>query len=81
MAGLKLGDKVRIRDRSDWPSPPGFRLANAEGTIVKWIEYEKPMEDFKDDYVYVHIEKAGGEGQVYIGNCMFFRVEDVEKIF
>jgi hypothetical protein len=79
MATIKVGDKVRIKDRAHWPSPPGYRFANAEGTVVKWVEYDETMEDFKD-FVYVHIEKAQGEGNVYIGNNMFFFAENVEKI-
>jgi hypothetical protein len=79
MAEIKTGDKVRIKSRKDWPSPPGFRLANAEGTVVKWVEYDEVMEAFQD-FVYVHLEKAEGEGRVYIGNNMAFRVEDLEKI-
>lgn len=79
MAELKLGDRVRVKNQTDWPSPPGFRLANAEGTVVKWVEYDETMEEFQD-YVYVHLENAEGEGKVYIGNNMFFRAEDLEKI-
>jgi len=79
MAKIKVGDKVRIKKRTDWPSPPGYRLANAEGTAVKWVESEDVMEDFQD-YVYIQLEKAEGEGKVYIGNKMFFRAEDLERI-
>ena len=79
MAKIKVGDRVRIKDRAQWPSPPGYRFAKAEGTVVKWVEYDETMEDFKD-FVYVHIEKAQGEGKVYIGNNMFFLAENVEKI-
>ena len=79
MAKIKVGDRVKIKDRTQWPSPPGYRFAKAEGTVVKWVEYDETMEDFHD-FVYVHIEKAQGEGKVYIGNNMFFLAENVEKI-
>jgi hypothetical protein len=79
MAKIKVGDRVRIKGRKDWPSPPGFRFASAEGTVGKWVEYDDVMEGF-EDFVYVHLEKAEGEGEVYIGNNMLFRVEDLEKI-
>jgi hypothetical protein len=79
MAKVKVGDKVRIKGRTEWPLPPGYRFANAEGTVVKWVEYDEAMEEF-NDFVYVHIEKAQGEGQVYVGNNMLFRAENVDKI-
>jgi hypothetical protein len=79
MAEIRVGDKVRIKDQKDWPSPPGFRLANAEGTVVKWVEYDEVMQGF-EDCIYVHIEKAEGEGEVYVGNNMAFLAADLEKI-
>jgi hypothetical protein len=79
MAKVTVGDKVRIKDRTNWPSPPGYRLANAEGTVVKWVDWDEVIEQFQD-YVHVKLEKAEGEGKVYIGNNMFFRVENLEKI-
>ena len=79
MTEFKLGDRVRVKSQKDWPSPPGFRFANAEGTVVNWVEYEEVMAGFQDN-IYVHIEKAQGEGKVYIGNDMNFRAEDLEKI-
>jgi hypothetical protein len=79
MAEIKVGDRVRIKDRADWPSPPGYRFAYAEGTVIKWIEYDEIMEDYKD-YAYVRLEKAAGNAEVYIGNEMLFLVENLEKI-
>ena len=72
MADIKIGDKVRIKDRTDWPSPPGYKLANSEGTVVKWFDYVEPMEEFQD-YVHVKLEKT--EVTEYIGNVWPFRVE------
>ena len=76
---VKAGDKVRIKDRKDWPSPPGYLFANAEGTVVNWIDWEEPMEEFQD-YAYVSIEKAGTGAEEFIGKCEFFRVTSLEKI-
>jgi len=39
MADIKVGDRIRIKDRPDWPSPPGYRLANMEGKVYQvWEE-------------------------------------------
>ena len=72
MANIKVGDRVRIKDRADWPTPPGYRLAKAEGMVVKWLEYEEVMEEFPE-FILIELEKADGKGKVYIGNKMFFR--------
>lgn len=79
MAKIKVGDKVRIKPRKDWPSPPGYRFAGAEGTVVKWVEWDEPMADFPE-FVYVRLEKAKGEGKDYLGNEMFFLAQNLEKI-
>ena len=76
---IKVGDRVRIKGRTDWPSSPGYRLAGAEGTVVKWVDYDEVMEEFQN-YIYVKLDKAKGEGKVYIGNTFFFREENLEKI-
>ena len=79
MDNIKMGDRVRVKDRADWPSPPGYRLAKAEGTVVKYVEDEEVLGEFKQ-YVHVKLERADGEGNVYIGNSMCFRLENLEKI-
>lgn len=79
MTEIKTGDKVRIKDQKDWPSPPGFILANAEGTVVKWVEDDEVMEGF-EDFAYIRLEKAEGEGKIYIGHDVFLLVQDLEKI-
>ena len=79
MAEINIGDRVRVKGRYDWPSPPGFVLTNAEGTVVKWVNYDETMEEFQD-FFHVKLEKAYGEGKVYIGNTFVFRVENLEKI-
>ena len=77
MAEIKAGDRVRVKDRKDWPSPPGYRLANSEGTVVKWVEYKEVMEDFKN-YVHVKVEKSGAEE--YVGVTAVFLATNLEKI-
>ena len=77
MAGIKVGDKVRVKDRKDWPSPPGYRFANAEGTVIKWVEWDETMEEFQD-YALVRLAKAAAEE--FIGKAEVFRVEELEKL-
>ena len=77
MAHLKVGDRVRVKDRTDWPSVPGYRMANSEGTVVKWIEWQELMTEFQD---YVHIQLEKTEVKEYIGSIVIFRVENLEKI-
>lgn len=78
MTKLGIGDRVRIKAQPDWPVPPGYRFEGAEGTIVKWVEYEQAMTDFTDSVVCVRIDKA--ESKVYVESSLIFRVEDVEKL-
>jgi hypothetical protein len=40
MSDINIGDIVRIKDRTDWPSPPGYQLANSEGEIISVKEEE-----------------------------------------
>ena len=77
MAEIQAGDKVRVKDRKDWPSPPGYRLAKSEGTVVKWVAYDEVIEEFRN-YAHVEIEKS--DAKEYIGNIVVFRVENLEKI-
>ena len=76
-AKINVGDRVRIKNRADWPSVPGYRLANSEGTVVKWIEWQELTAEFQD-YVHVKLEKT--EVKEYIGNIMTFRTEAIEKL-
>ena len=34
MSTIKAGDTVRIKERPDWPSPPGYKLANSQGEVA-----------------------------------------------
>jgi len=79
MAKLKVGDKVRIKTKPDWVTPPGFRFSNAEGTVIRWSLDDALMENYKD-FAYIRLEKAEGDGKVYTGDCLMFKVEDLEKV-
>jgi hypothetical protein len=76
MNEIKIGDKVRVKDRPDWPSSPGYRLANAEGVVTKsWQEMDH--EAFRE-YVEVRLNKA--QAGVNIKPSYNFRREDLELI-
>ena len=79
MRNIEVGDRVRIKHREAWPLPPGYRFDHAEGVVVKWVEFDEAMVDFKD-FIYVHLEKVEGEGRVYVGSPLLFRVENLEKV-
>lgn len=79
MATIKIGDRVRIKDREDWPNPPGYVFAGAEGTVVVWSEYEGVMDDFQD-YAHIKIDKANDAGKVYIDSTFPFQVDKLEKL-
>jgi hypothetical protein len=71
MADIKAGDRVRIKERSDWPLPTGYRLAKAEGRVFEVVE--EP-----EGYVTVLLDKnlAGIDTSIPLA----FRIEAVEKI-
>lgn len=77
---LEYGSKVKIKEKKLWPSPPGFRFANAEGIVVKWVKFEEVMRDFGEDYICVKITKAKDEATPYVGMKLIFKTEDVELI-
>ena len=77
MADIKIGDKVRIKERQNWPTPPGYKLANSEGVAVKICEWEEVLAGFSE-YVKVRIEKT--QADVKIGTSMLFRTEQLEKL-
>jgi hypothetical protein len=78
MAKIELGDKVRIKDRKDWPTPPGYRLANSEGTVVKICEWMELLDEFPE-YVKVQIEKTESDNVVVGTQCLLLK-ENLEKI-
>ena len=80
MADINVGDRVRIKDKKDWVSPPGFIFANAEGTVVKWTDMDEQWKGY-EEFIYVQIEKAEGAAEVYVkSNPKIFMIEDIEKI-
>ena len=50
MSELKVGDRVKVRDRPGWPG--GYKIANWEGEIVEVKEDPK-------DYVIMKADKTG----------------------
>ena len=71
MTEIKAGDRVKIKDRSDWPIPTGYKLTNLEGQVAEVIEH--PV-----GYVTVLLDKdaTGIDPSIPLG----FRVEALEKI-
>lgn len=72
MAKFNSGDRVRIKDRVDWPSPPGYRLANLEGQVVEVtrpdiVQMPEPLADF----VSVHLDKGTN---IVVRSCELERV-------
>ena len=68
---------MRIKDRDNWPTPPGYHLANSEGTVIHLWDTEEATKDFPD-YVNVQIDKT--QADVDIGTTYVFRQESLEKI-
>lgn len=79
MSKLKIGDRVRVKNRPEWPAPPGYRFADAEGVVVPWVAWTETMEDF-GDYTMVRLEKTGEGAREFIGKSEFFLTKYLEKI-
>jgi hypothetical protein len=75
MAELKVGDRVRVKNRADWPLPPGYRLANSEGVVCKIWEEAGP-EGYRQ-YVAVKFDRTRKD--VDISRPYNFRRESLEK--
>jgi hypothetical protein len=78
MATFNIGDKVRIKNQTDWPTSPGFRFADAEGTVAKSEYGEEVMKDYQH-LVLVKVEKTGDSAKEYAGNAFWFLTDQVEK--
>jgi hypothetical protein len=75
MADIKIGERVRIKDRPDWPTPPGYRLANSEGIVTRIWEPEGNK--IFQECIEVRIDKS----QTELGfSTLTFRMENLEKI-
>jgi hypothetical protein len=77
MANFKIGDRVRVKDRKGWPTPPGYKLAKSEGVVVKLAGWDEVLEEFSD-FVKVKIEKTNSNEEV--GSELIFKKESLEKI-
>jgi hypothetical protein len=70
MSKISIGDTVRLKDRPDWPSPPGYRLANSEGAVTS----------VKSEEGFVTIRLLKSNTDLPKDTVMTFRLENVEKI-
>ena len=77
MAKFNIGDKVRIKDQPDWPNPPGFVFADAQGTVVHSY-FDELMEDY-EHLVFVRLDKVGDKAKVYKDVGLWFLTDQVEK--
>jgi hypothetical protein len=76
---LKPGERVRVKNRPDWPSPPGFRLVNSEGIVVRIWEKDIPdgPKEF-EEYIEIKLEKA--DVDINLAHTYTFRLENLKKI-
>ena len=74
MSDINVGDRVRIKDRSDWPLPSGYQLAQHEGTVFELVEETEGYQG----YITVLLDKdtSGIDKSIPLA----FRIESVEKI-
>lgn len=77
MAQFKIGDKVRIKDQADWPKPPGFVFAGAEGTVAH-SDFDDVMEDY-GHLVFVKLEKVSNKAEAYKDVGLWFLTDQVAK--
>ena len=70
MSNIVAGDMVRIKDRSDWPSPPGYSLANLEGSVISVREQEG----------FVTIRLVKNIPSIPKDNILTLKLENVDKI-
>jgi hypothetical protein len=68
---FKVGDRVRVSHRADWPMPGGYQLANQLGTVADKI-------DFPQGYVLIRMDEActGIDTRVPLG----FRTDSIERM-
>jgi hypothetical protein len=67
---IKTGEMVKVLDRTDWPIPPGYKLANSEGTVFLVNEEE--------GFVTLRLEKTNAN--IPVNSFLTFRLENVEKL-
>jgi hypothetical protein len=72
MIDIRPGDRVRVKERPDWPMPTGYRLAKTEGRVFDII-------DEPEGYVLVLLDREDATGldpRVPLG----FQADALEKI-
>jgi hypothetical protein len=72
MLKIQAGDRIRIKERPDWPMPGGYNLAGLEGYVFDTIDYP-------EGYILVLLDKEDATGldpRVPLG----FRADAVEKL-
>jgi hypothetical protein len=69
MSHVKAGDLIRIKDRSDWPLPPGYQLADSEGDVISIREDE--------GFVTIRLVKTGTS--IPIDTSLTLRLENIEN--
>jgi hypothetical protein len=70
MNQIKVGDRILIKERTDWPSPPGYQLAKSTGNVTSVSKEE--------GFVTIHLEKSNSG--IAEGTTLVLRLENVEKI-
>lgn len=77
MAQFKVGDKVKIKNQADWPNPPGFAFAGAEGTVAH-SDFDELMEKY-EHLVFVHLDKVSDKAKAYQNVGLWFLTDQVAK--
>jgi hypothetical protein len=70
MSKIKVGDTVKIKDRPDWPTPPGYKLANSEGEVISLKESE--------GFLTIRLMKTSSS--ITKDAILNLRLENVEKV-
>jgi len=70
MKEIQVGDRIEIKDRKDWPNPPGYLLANSEGEVTSVGK--------EDGFVTIHLKKTNSA--IPLETTLVLRLENVEKI-
>ncbi len=70
MSTINIGDMVKIKDRKDWPSSPGYQLANSEGEVIL----------MKEEEGFVTIRMVKTSTSIPKDTNLTLRLENVEKI-
>ena len=72
MDSLMVGDRVRVKERTEWWLPTKYKLANAQGTVAEIYE------DCESQYVALEMDEdlIGVDKRVRVT----FHTEAVEKV-